>query len=59
MSPILKKPGIECLSIARVAPLTGAQRFELDRRLQDHQANPGDVVSWKVVKASITVRLKS
>ena len=40
------------------APLTDAQRAELDRRLADHEANPDDVVSWEDVKASITARLK-
>ena len=39
-------------------PLTEAQRAELDRRIADHEANPGDVVSWEEVKASITERLK-
>lgn len=45
-------------SIAEQTPLTEAQRRELDRRLQDHEASPDDVVPWEVVKASITVRLK-
>ena len=45
-------------SIAEATPLTEAQRRELDRRLQDHRANPDDVVAWEVVKASITARLK-
>jgi putative addiction module component (TIGR02574 family) len=39
-------------------PLTDAQRAELDRRIADHEANPGDVVPWEEVKASITERLK-
>ena len=39
-------------------PLTEAQRAELDRRIADHEANPGDVVSWEEAKASITERLK-
>lgn len=72
MSSSLKALGIERLSIqerislveeiwdsiAEVTPLTDAQRIELDRRLQDHETNPGDVVPWEVVKASITARLK-
>ncbi len=45
-------------SIAEATPLTEAQREELDRRLADHEANPADVVSWEVVKASIAARLK-
>jgi putative addiction module component (TIGR02574 family) len=40
------------------APLTDAQRAELDRRLADHEANPDDVVPWEDVKASISARLK-
>ena len=40
------------------APLTDAQRAELDRRLAEHEANPDDVVSWEEIKASITARLK-
>jgi putative addiction module component (TIGR02574 family) len=39
-------------------PLTDAQRAELDRRIADHEANPGDVVSSSDVKASSTERLK-
>jgi putative addiction module component (TIGR02574 family) len=27
-------------------PLTDAQRVELDRRLAEHEADPGDVVPW-------------
>ena len=39
-------------------PLTEAQRAELDRRIAEHEANPGDVVPWEEVKASITKHLK-
>ncbi len=39
-------------------PLTVAQRAELDRRISEHEANPGDVVPWEEVKSSITERLK-
>ena len=35
-----------------------AQRAELDRRISEHEANPGDVVPWEEVKSSITERLK-
>ena len=72
MSAALKNLGIERLSvderispveeiwdsIAEATPLTEAQRLELDRRLQDHEADPGDVVSWDVIKATISARLK-
>lgn len=40
------------------APLTDAQRAELDRRIADHEANPNDVVPWQEIKASIAERLK-
>ena len=72
MSASLKSLGIEKLSveerlalveelwdsIAEATPLTEAQRSELDRRLQDHRNNPGDVIPWESVKASIGSRLK-
>jgi len=72
MSANLKAFGIERLSvdekillveeiwdsIAEDTPLTEAQYVELDRRLQDHRANPDDVVPWEIVKASISARLK-
>ena len=32
-------------------PLSEAKRQELQRRLADHAANPGDVVPWEQVKA--------
>lgn len=31
--------------------LTEAQRQELQRRLDDHEANPDDVVPWEQIKA--------
>jgi putative addiction module component (TIGR02574 family) len=72
MSASLKSLGIEKLSmeerlviveelwdsIAEAAPLTGAQRAELDRRLEDHKDNPANAVPWESVKASISARLK-
>jgi len=42
---------------ADAAPLTEAQREELERRIADHEANPNDVVPWDDVKASVTGRL--
>lgn len=38
-------------------PLTDAQRTELDQRILEDDANPGDVVSWKQVKAATLARL--
>lgn len=72
MNASLKALGIEKLSVEeRIAlveelwdsisedtPLTEAQRAELDRRLEEHKRNPGDVVPWEVIKASIAARLK-
>jgi Putative addiction module component len=36
---------------------TDAHRAELDRRLVDHAANPGDVVPWDEVKDSALTRI--
>lgn len=72
MNASLKALGIEKLSVEeRIAlveelwdsisedtPLTEAQRAELDRRLEEHERNAGDVVPWEVVKATIAARLK-
>ena len=33
--------------------LTPAQAAELDRRLEDHQRSPNDVVPWSEIKAAI------
>lgn len=33
------------------ALLTEAQKQELQRRLDEHNANPGDVVPWEQIKA--------
>lgn len=53
---ILKAEMVTFLDCA--APLTEAQRAELDRRIAEHEASPDDVVPWEEVKASITKRLK-
>ncbi|HBI45929.1 MAG TPA: hypothetical protein DDY78_24195 [Planctomycetales bacterium] len=37
-------------------PLTEAQRHELERRADDDDANPGDVVPWEQVKAEALAR---
>ena len=39
-------------------PLTDAQRAELQRRIEEDDANPDDVTPWKEVKASTLSRLK-
>jgi putative addiction module component (TIGR02574 family) len=38
--------------------LTEAQRQELQRRLEDHEANPDDVVPWEQVKAEALARFR-
>jgi putative addiction module component (TIGR02574 family) len=37
-------------------PLTAEQAAELDRRLEAHRQNPGDVVSWDSIKEGILNR---
>jgi putative addiction module component (TIGR02574 family) len=37
-------------------PLTAEQAAELDRRLEAHRRNPGDVVSWDSIKEDILNR---
>ncbi len=37
-------------------PLTDAQRKELDRRADEDDANPADVVEWEQVKTEATAR---
>ena len=39
-------------------PLTEAQKQELDRRLAEHQARPGEAIPWEVVKAEALARLR-
>jgi putative addiction module component (TIGR02574 family) len=38
--------------------LTEAQRQELQRRLDDHQANPNDVTPWEEIKAAALARFR-
>jgi putative addiction module component (TIGR02574 family) len=39
-------------------PLTGAQKAELDRRLDDLERNPDAGESWEFVRARLNARLK-
>lgn len=39
-------------------PVTEAQKFELDRRLADHEAHPDDVIPWSDVKATAQDRIR-
>ena len=38
-------------------PITDAQRVELQRRIEEDDSNPGDVVPWNDVKAFTLRRL--
>jgi putative addiction module component (TIGR02574 family) len=38
-------------------PLTDAQRAELQKRIEEDDANPDDVTPWEQVKASTLARL--
>lgn len=38
-------------------PLTEEQRIELERRLNEHAANPEDVVDWKEAEVRIRTSL--
>ena len=73
MAPTMKELGIDHLSAddrlallqeiwdsiaPEAVPLTEAQETELDRRLVDHLANPGDVVPWEEVKAQALARAR-
>ena len=33
--------------------LTDAQRADLDRRIEQHEQNPSDVIPWEQVRASL------
>lgn len=39
-------------------PLTDAQRTELQKRIEEDDANPDDVTPWEQVKASTFARLR-
>jgi putative addiction module component (TIGR02574 family) len=43
---------------AEAAPLTEAQRQEVDRRWAEHQANPQAAIPWEQVEAEILDRLR-
>jgi putative addiction module component (TIGR02574 family) len=36
--------------------LTDTQKQELDRRIDDYEANPDNVLTWEEVKASVKAR---
>jgi putative addiction module component (TIGR02574 family) len=39
-------------------PLTDAQRAEIDRRLDELEANPDDVLEWSEVRARLWSQMK-
>jgi putative addiction module component (TIGR02574 family) len=48
---------LDSIAAEQVDPdLTEAQKRELDRRIDDYEANPDDVMTWAEVKASIKTR---
>jgi Putative addiction module component. len=40
------------------APLTDSQRAELQKRIEEDDAHPDDVMPWEQIKASTLARLK-
>lgn len=36
--------------------LTDSQKQELDRRIDDYEANPDNVLTWEEIKASVKAR---
>lgn len=45
------------LSEVRGGLVSDSLREELERRLAEHEANPGDVVSWDALQARVRERL--
>ena len=41
---------------AEKAPLTEAQKQEIDRRLEEHRKNPDAVIPWEQIKAEALAR---
>lgn len=46
------------VSCCAAPPLTETQKLELDRRFEDHLANPGDVIPWDDVKAAALAKIR-
>jgi putative addiction module component (TIGR02574 family) len=48
---------LDSIAAEQVYPdLTEAQKQELDRRINDYEANPDAVMTWEEVKASIQAK---
>jgi len=44
----------DSIAVEQVYPdLTEAQQQELDRRIEDHESNPDDVLTWEEITASV------
>jgi putative addiction module component (TIGR02574 family) len=46
------------VSRGAVPLMTEAQKLELDRRLEDHLANPNEVIPWSEVKAAALAKIR-
>jgi putative addiction module component (TIGR02574 family) len=48
---------LDSIAAEQVDPdLTESQKQELDRRIDDYEANPDNVLTWEEVKASVKAR---
>ena len=48
---------LDSIAAEQIDPdLTESQKRELDRRIDDYEANPDEVMTWAEVKASIKAR---
>jgi putative addiction module component (TIGR02574 family) len=48
---------LDSIAAEQIDPdLTESQKQELDRRIDDYEANPDEVMTWTEVKASIKAR---
>jgi putative addiction module component (TIGR02574 family) len=48
---------LESIAADQVDPdLTESQKQELDRRIDDYEANPDNVLTWEEIKASVKAR---
>ena len=46
----------EIASVPEQVDITAAQRDELDRRVEEHRASPGECIDWAVARARILSR---
>jgi putative addiction module component (TIGR02574 family) len=55
---VVVKAAPSCTALPERPPLGPALRQELDRRLAEHLANPGDVIPWEQVEAEALARMQ-